>query len=309
MNASANDTPRPRRATRLTGFAFAAALVMAMLVVPRAETPHAVPLPPIDYRLLEQAVVLRRERVATAYNEPLSLAVRGIGERVRRYGLLERAIDEADAAQRDVQRDVLLQERRVLQRTAQELVQAGQDRPLLALRDLQFHLLTRALRDPAQQTEVWELGGRLEEYARRADGPLSDVVRGVLQDAVGGALAEATLHALFVRRWAEVVGLEKHPHFRTSANEWRLIHRFRIQRLLAEPPAKSGQHLLSALESTRQFSPQYPVDYARGIVLYRMGAFSEALDAFTRHMDAHPQGPWALRAQNFRLSAAKALVQ
>ena len=278
--------------------AFGVAIVMALLVIPRPEAPTAVPLPPLDWQILEQAERDRRARVARTMTQPLSVEIRGIGERVRRCGVLERDLTQAGEGALEA----LLQERSVLRNAVASVVRAGRSEELLALRDLQSELLLRAMRggaqdSGAQETDRDELGGRLEHHVRTA--------RTLL---LGSELRHATLHALFARRWAQLVGLEKHPAFRPTANEQRLMQRFRVRRLLEQPLANVSGELLAVLERTREFSPDFPVDYARGIVLYRTGAFGDALQAFSRHLQAHPEGRFALRARNFRLSAAAALV-
>lgn len=282
-----------RRSQRLIWIAFGVAIIMALFVIPRPETPNAVPLPPLDWRIFEQSERDRRARVARTMTQPLSVEIRGIGERVRRCGVLERDLTQA----REGALEALLQERSVLRKAVGSVVRAGRSEELLALRDLQSELLLQAMQSGAQEADRDELGGRLEHHVRTAGTLL-----------LGSELRHATLHALFARRWAQLVGLEKHPAFRPTANEQRLMQRFRVRRLLEQPLANVSGELLAVLERTREFSPDFPVDYARGIVLYRTGAFGDALHAFGRHLQAHPEGRFALRARNFRLSAAAALV-
>ena len=44
--------------------------------------------------------------------------------------------------------------------------------------------------------------------------------------------------------------------------------------------------------------PSYPAAFARGVLLFRMQRFGPATEAFRNHLEASPDGPYALRAQN-----------
>jgi TolA-binding protein len=45
--------------------------------------------------------------------------------------------------------------------------------------------------------------------------------------------------------------------------------------------------------------PDYPRDYALGILNYRRKTFEAAAESFRDWLDKHPDGPWTLRARNY----------
>jgi TolA-binding protein len=52
--------------------------------------------------------------------------------------------------------------------------------------------------------------------------------------------------------------------------------------------------------------PTYPAAYALGIAHFRRGAYPASAQAFRDWVDAHPEGPYALRAKNFLRAALAA---
>jgi TolA-binding protein len=52
--------------------------------------------------------------------------------------------------------------------------------------------------------------------------------------------------------------------------------------------------------------PSYPAEYARGVASYRRGDFGASARAFRAWLRDHPDGPLALRAQNYLRAAANA---
>jgi hypothetical protein len=195
-------------------------------------------------------------------------------------------------------------ERNKLREAVLLLLQQERGRELVRLRELQAELLRRALtrgwlNDQADAAlELAELGARLPQH-------LESVRDWFNLDPY----FEQTVRALFVERWALLVGLDLHPLFEPSANDWRLIHRFRVLQLLRSAQAPDPVELRNALSEVAKYSPDYPYDYATGVGYYRAGAFQEAADAFGRHLAHHPTSDWTVRAQNFRLEAARALVE
>ncbi len=71
---------------------------------------------------------------------------------------------------------------------------------------------------------------------------------------------------------------------RAAIESWRLDH---IARLAA-------------------IDPSYPVEYARGVARFGRGEYRASADAFRKWLTDHPDGPLALRAQNFLRAAAQA---
>ncbi len=279
------------------GLALAFASLVALLSVPRPEIPDAIPYPPVDHERAGTELTLAREEVASALHTTLPTDIRGVGERVRRCGALEVS---------DTQQEFPLQ-RDKLRESVLLLLRQERTRELVRLRELQAYLLLHALTrfwsgpdaaDAASKRDIEELGARLPQH-----------LESVRDWFPTDPYFEHTLRALFVERWGVLVGLERHPDFGPTANDWRLIHRFRVLRLLGSGQNADPAELRSALREVAKDSPEYPSEYAVGIALYRAGAFQDAVEAFGRHLEAHPSSDWAVRAQNFRLEAARALVE
>lgn len=276
------------------GLALVAATFVALLSVPRPELPDAVPYPPVDHERATAEFEEARREAEVASNSPLEVDIRGVGERIRRCGVLEVSDPQGDFPR----------ERNKLREVVLLLLQQERAPELVRLRELQAALLRRALAadwpngDVEPTLELTELGARLPRHLES------------VRDWFGSdPYFEQTVRALFVERWALLIGFELHPAFAPSASDWRLIHRFRVLRLLRSTQAPDPAELRDALAEVAKYSPDYPYDYATGIAYYRVGAFQEAVDAFGRHLANHPTSDWAVRAQNFRLEAARALVE
>jgi TolA-binding protein len=63
---------------------------------------------------------------------------------------------------------------------------------------------------------------------------------------------------------------------------------------------------LERIARLAQIDPSYPTEYARGVVSYRRGDFGASAQAFRAWLRDHPDGPLALRAQNYLRAAANA---
>lgn len=278
------------------GLALVAASFVALLSVPRPEWPDAIPYPPVDHERAVAELQQAKQEAAATSQMPLHVDIRGVGERVRRCGVLEVSDTQVDFEA----------ERSKLRQAVLLLLQQERAPELVRLRELQATLLFEALTrgwvhgdtPGALELELTELGARLPRH-------LESVRDWFPRDPY----FEQTVRALFVQRWGSLVGFERHPSFEPSANDWRLIHRFRVLRLLRAELAPDPFELRDALTEVAKYSPEYPYDYATGVAYYRAGAFQEAVDAFGRHLEHYPTSDWAVRAQNFRLEAARALVE
>lgn len=276
------------------GLALVAASFVALLSVPRPELPDAIPYPPVDHERARTEFEQARQVAQAAMDAPLHVDIRGVGERIRRCGALEVSDPQGDFDR----------ERTKLREAVLLLLQQERAPELVRLRELQSQLLVAALTrdwlgDPGgASAELTELGARLPQHL--------ESVRGWFG---ADPYFEQTVRALFVERWGLLIGFELLPVFEPSANDWRLIHRFRVLRLLRASQAPDLTELRDALADVAKYSPNYPYDYATGIAYYRAGAFQEATEAFGRHLASHPTSEWAVRAQNFRLEAARVLVE
>lgn len=274
--------------------ALVTALVTALFVVPRPHTPRDVPYPTVDSRLTKAEYEEIRARATAATRAGLHVDIRGIGERLRRVSRLETSGDT----------ETYVKERARLRSLVQGLLRDQRERELLELRDVQAMLFVNALNahwhNPTSDTEasVRELGANVLSYLEHAKTWLPTYPN-----------RDATLAALFLKRWADVLNVEGHLLLAPSANAQRLLQRFLVVYQLNRGPNRDHQQLLALLSSVANYSPDYPSEYARGIVFYQMGAFNDAIAAFERHLHQHPDGAWAGRAHNFRLESIRASAQ
>jgi tetratricopeptide (TPR) repeat protein len=296
MNRSATRTWAERH---LAGWPVGLALVLsallsAALVVPRPVPPAQLPLPVIDRREQRQRAADEQALFESASREPLPYEVRAIGETLRRFGLASRNQPE---------------HARTLKGQLKELVARARDehgdRALLALRALQTHLFTQALRArgsataEASEREALELGGELS----------SPVEHPSWYAEHGFVGSDGELAVLFRMRWNALLELSKAQPFAPTLNEWRLYFRFLLRRsaLNEAVPGRPAADALSYLAALGELDPDYPIDFARGVVLYRRGAYDQAARAFMAHLQLHPDGPWTLRAQNHLAACGAAL--
>lgn len=290
---------------QLGAIVVAVAALSAWLTVPRSVAPDVVPAPQID-RAAEAREAARDGELATAARlEPLSAEVRTVGERFRRYGL-ETSRNDAHGAD---------YEQGLMRRKISEVLLAVGPEPLLQLRAIQTQLFVGAANrwadsvrsaksatsEPNERTatELVELGGNFAENAA-ASGWVSD---GHL------AVSNGTLAALFRVRWSRLTGLDKHP-FAPSLTDELLVARVMLERPLRgalESQPELVKRQLSVVAEVMDRQPHYPGNLARGVLLYRAGNYESALSAFTQHLELHADGPWTLRAANYRAAALKAL--
>jgi hypothetical protein len=262
----------------------------ALLVVPRNVPPELVPPPLID-RLEQRRERAREAQRAQQARAGLPVEVRSVGEALRRYG-------RAAFAQPELAPQLTGQLRRL---GSEALARFGTDE-LLELRALQAELLERALAErPAEPPpEAVELAGGLLAVG---------LTRGWFEPPPTGA-DDAELATLFRIYWGSALGLDAHHPFAPSLNEWRAYYRFMLGRPIPTDPAEHTGDLRRKLEyvaALSQHDQDYPSELARGILLYQSGAVAESAAALRAHLERSPDGPWALRAQNY-LAACGALL-
>ncbi len=299
------DRMKPARRERLSGpgagsgsrrqLGIAAGLMATILValrlgLPWAVEPMAVPFPQLETSLLQQQQQERSALRDRAHSRLLPLSVRAVGELVRRAGRAE--------AERN--RDAF----RVAQGRLSKLVSAAltetQSGGLLQLRELQTELFEQAVLgwdgSMPESDDLLELGGG---FARHTKASLA-----------GGRLrwVRAELAAAFRLRWAELVGLDKHPDFAPVANDLRLNARLRLRMAEVSSDGSKQGGLLTVIDTVASLDPDYPAHFAKGVVHYKNRAFKEAFDSFKAHLEERPDGPWTLRAQNHALASAEALL-
>jgi hypothetical protein len=288
-------------------------LAFGSLLLPRRADPTAVPLPIADARELARAAATDATLAENARREPLPPAVRALGSALRDFHTLEaRGGDEREFAL----------SRQAIDTALIDALPAGQ-RPLLSLRALQCEgFLAEIRRFEATGEESDELralsGGFLRSM--RAQGWAAD------RRLSPGT---AALRTMYKEMWNKVAELNGQAVFEPSLDEQRALYAF----YLANPhPSQAMRDSIAAarrgarnvdsckaleeaqrignekwrLERITKLSaidPLYPAAYARGVVSYRAGDAAAAEAAFRTWLRDHPEGPLALRAQNYLRSA------
>ena len=281
----------------------------AILAGPRPVDPTVVPEPTIVPRALTQAAradddLARQAEAEAAHGERLDFDVRALGSAIRAYG-------QADAEGRDA--EVVMARKQVIEAGKRALTH-GED-ALARLRAYQLRLFLRALRHweakGVETADLRELGGAFIAMATR---------NGWVRDGLV-EMDDTVRRAMFKKRWSEVT-LIRGARFDLSLDEQRALFRFLLQRppaddveAAATPRALRGirqderasfvaeQYRLRKIDELAALDPTYPADLARGVVFYRMRRYPVATELFRRHLDAHPDGPFTLRAQNYLRAA------
>lgn len=279
----------------------------ALLALPHKVAPEDVPPPAVDQLALEERIVRDRERAAelaprlkseAAGGGPTPLYdLRALGTHFREFGLLDSAEERDDAK--------IVEQRRMLSQAAVQARKLGEEE-LLALRAYQMEAFLNAARTweetRVESEELGALGGPFLKMLER---------NGWLRD--GRILpGEAIRRIFFKRRWNELTGLTQGP-FALSLDEERAFYRF-----ILDNPSTSGaaqapgaevdsqaidRWRLRKLGEIAQIDPAYPYDLGRGVLLYRLGAYMAAAEAFRDHLAEHPDGAYALRARNYLMAA------
>lgn len=273
--------------------AVAVAGAAAVLAVPRSVPPGELPLPaPVPAALAEVRAADHR-RAALAAAEPLPLEVRAVGTAIRAYGVADAADDESAAV-------------RAKDDAVRAAVAPGVDgEGLLRLRAFQLEVFLREVRrfelEGKASDELAAVGGAFPRMVQVNGWCEGDPCRRVLLD-------DGALRASFKKRWNEITGTRA-PELALTLDEQRALTAFLLRHPVpvrgggqvldpASREAQVTQFLLRKVDDLGTLDGAYPRDFARGVVLYRMGRFPLAVEAFRAHLDAHPDGPLTLRAQN-----------
>lgn len=267
--------------------AVAVAAAAAWLALPRPVEPSLLPLPEVDRGVVERVRREERGRAAEVERARLPLAVRAVGESFRRHGACAAAEDARCA--RDARDDAR-------ERAASVVREHGVE-SLRRLRAAQTELFLSAvsgLRARSKQSrELEELGGN---FAQKAEAMGWFDPHGQLR------LSEEELFVLFRVRWTELLGLLKHTELRPRLDEFRLFYRVQLEYPGGASAREQDERRLPLLAALSLIDGEFPRALAEGILLARLGRAEQALMAFSAHLSAHPDGPWALRAKNHQLA-------
>lgn len=293
-----------------------------LIGVPRAVPPDDLPEPTPSAAGLAEVIRADEERALSLLPPPpgsrddaprpartLDHDVRALGDAVRAFGHAE---SEGDGPG--------LEKARGRATTAAAAAITRSPDEVLVLRAYQTHEFLRGMRELERTGEappdLLELAGtfpRSIEAYRWYDRP----ARRLLPD-------EAALRAMYKKRWNELTGLTG-TTFALSLDEERALLRFLIAhpavayptlppdaapaaaraRALADSVA-ANEKRLSKIRELARLDPAYPAAFAEGVVLFRLGRFEQSAIAFERHLAAHPDGPWTLRARNHLKAALEA---
>jgi hypothetical protein len=218
--------------------------------------------------------------------EPLSCAVRHVGETLRQYGS---ARGHADAAR-------LRAEVRSRFRLARREEKEGEG--LLRLRAVQTRLFEESVerwqRTGKADRELVELAGNFEERARRS---------GLVGQDGRLVFSSAELFVLYRVRWTELVGALDDTEFRPTLQELRAYYRALMSHPEGANELERDSSRLAYVGALQTRDGEYPASLARGVLHYRLGQRAAAAAAFEEHLAANPDGPYALRARNHLLAA------
>jgi hypothetical protein len=249
---------------------------------------------------LRRAAAIDEARADAAERDLLDPDVRELGSAFRAYGLADAAGDE----------QAIALSRGALAIAGMRAIALGEE-GALRLRAYQLRAFLREVKrweiTGDESSELRALGGGFIAMLRRNGWCLQGEGHGARRRVL---LDDAAQRAAFKLRWSEVTGLTS-ATFRPTLDEQRAFFRLLLVRPLPfAAPVTAGftqgyqdQYRLKKIEELSAIDPTYPAELARGIVLHRLGRYSPAAQAFRRHLDASPDGPFTLRAQNYLRAA------
>jgi hypothetical protein len=286
-------------------------------MLPRGAVPDQIPLPELDGRVIEREIRADAERAAKARRTPLPPDIRALGSTIRTFNSRE-AQDAKDIDMTDARADI--------ERTRRRVVDQGLDEELRALRAVQMEgflaEVSRFEHTGEVSAELDALGGTFIRRMRKVgwcqghELVLSDIER----------------RAAFKATWNTLIEVDKKPAFELSNMETRALYtlylshphapeaqraalsvarasakdRATCERIEDGEQAGAQAWLMTKLTEYAAIDPSYPLAVARGIALYKRHQYADAAHSFGRWLEAHPDGPWTLRARNFLRASSQA---
>jgi hypothetical protein len=271
-----------------------------LLSLPRPIEPTEIPMPAIDGAALAR-VAQEDARLADEARRGLDVDVRALGSEIRAFGRAD-ALGELHE----------VGEARPKVVAAAHAAVAHGARPLLALRAFQLQAFVREVRryeatgEPSD--DLVELGG---SFVRMLELERSGWIERTAAGKARLVVPPDVLGVLFKRRWNEITTLMG-EELALRKEEQRALLVF----LLRHPPrqplpgtepsaeptpferAQQDDLRLKKIDELAQLDPAYPASLARAVIHHRRGRWAKAADELRRHLDASPDGPWTLRAQN-----------
>jgi hypothetical protein len=315
-----------RDAAWLSLFPIGIALVFGLLLAPRRPDPEGIPLPIADPRGMASAVDADRALAEAGRREPLPGAVRKLGSAVRDFHALE-ADPESDL-------HVMGQARHAVDVALIEAMALGAE-PLRRLRAVQLEGFLAEVR------RFSETGEQSPELKALAGGFVRSMTSEGWCEGHTLAARPLELRVMFKQMWNWFLGVDGREGsvaspaataLALSLDEERTLYAF----YLSHPhPSRAARDAIASARSTATdakscralrvteqaaihswwldhigriaaFDPAYPADYARGVARFGRGEYRASAAAFQKWLDVHPEGPLALRAQNYLRAAAEA---
>lgn len=272
----------------------------AAIAIPRSVAPIDIPEPRLDPRALHHIAKEDAALAASADHTRLDVDVLKLGSALFAYGVADAARDTEALSY--ARRDVLDASARALRVGAP------------AVLTLRAHHLRTFLVEMQRYDATGEESERLHQVAGgilhrfRYNGWVDEkrARHRVLPD-------QDVLAVLFKKHWNEVAGVHG-PPFESTLAESRVFYRFLIAHpalpesagspaLFDARAAITGQYRLKKLDELSAIDRDYPVQLARGVVYFQLARYPLAVEAFRRYLEGTPDGPYALRAQNYLRAA------
>jgi tetratricopeptide (TPR) repeat protein len=296
------------------------ACLFFVLMMPRGTTPEDVPLPYVDTRALSKVEQADRARAVAAREKRLPSDILAVGSGIRALNRAQVANDEDAAQAARLELDAALRALFV------SGPRANVEEDLASLRAVQIQgfldEIARFEQTGEESAELRELGGGFLRRARRV-GWASD--KKVVMD-------EHALRVAFKLVWNSVTVGDGAGPLAITLDEQRALFAFYLsyphpgEAVLAGIEAElrdakseaacararanaSRETELWRVEKIRRLGaldPSYPTKYALGVAYSRAGRHDQAIDAFRAFVEAHPDGPLALRARNHLKAAVTA---
>ena len=297
-------------------------LLLGALALPRSVAPEAVPLPTIDARALAGAEDEDAVRAARVRGATLSSRVRAVGSGFRDFNLAEATHDDAATISRT--RDEILAGLRGMGEADVE--------PLKDLRAFQMETFLVELRAYERTGTIskglLELGGTFVESMTKVG----------WCDHHHVAMPDAARRVAFKLTWNHTLLLESDRRFAVTTDENRALYSFYLshphvpetqharleaglrgapdaaacERAAAAEESATASWLLGKVNELSQIDPGYPAALARAAILYWKRDFRGSATLYEGWLEAHPSGPWTLRAENHlraALLAAESSIQ
>ncbi len=263
------------------------AIVAALLAVPRATKPVTVPQPTIHRGALDTAIRRLEHGADAARAAGLPFAVREVGEAYRRLGRTQfeglQLLDDTGALG--------------WQRLVRGARASSGDEALSTLRAVQTQMLVSAM-------AAWDATGKITDDLIELGGDfvkLAQTFHWWTADHLNMSRDERW--ALAMLRWTSLAGLSQVPPFRLDSD--LEIAELRFFYAHAAPDASSQHTRQKIIRRYAELDSSYPIEYARGVLFAEAGQLDSAAASFTRHLQSHPNGSYAIRARNHLIWAVQ----